>query len=179
MIKATTLSLLFGYSIGVAIVAVLVCTIPAAVWRSQPYQRGDGGLFDVDFASRLTGTCTGWTPALTWFHTFGDLATWFAYCAISISVFRDHPIVAKIKKSRLTMLAIAAVFFTCGMVHLLNAYTNIYPMYRFAGWFKAVAGVIGIAGSVLVTNSLLNAKRLWTDQKVELESLERRRAGMG
>lgn len=169
-------SLLKGYLVGIGLICALAATVPSEYWTStHEAPEKSGGLFDVDYASRWDGECSGWTKTMTLVHTAGDLLTWLAYLAISRAICLYHPIVKQVKSSQATMLAITFVFMTCGSVHLVNAYSNFYPMYRFAGYYKLAASLVGIAGSVLVTWSLVRAKTIWESHRLHIESVERRR----
>ncbi|MCI0703823.1 MAG: PAS domain S-box protein, partial [Planctomycetia bacterium] len=81
-----------------------------------------------------------WTPGLIWLHTFSDLLIWLAYVSIPLVLIyftrrRDLPFPRIFTLFALLILA-------CGTTHLIDALIFEYPIYRFAGFMKALTALI-------------------------------------
>lgn len=150
-------------SLAIAEGAIASVTGAVLLWLTLPagtmgrHEPSASGLFRDDFACRWDGGCLGWTREVAVLHLVGDLATWSAYVVIAVVIIKLHPILARVRYSRLTVPLMTLVFVTCGGVHLLDAYATFRPMYVALGWYKNLAGLVGIAGAVLIAHNLVSA----------------------
>src|SRR5215831_3185623 len=94
------------------------------------------------------GTRGPWTPALRWLHIGGDFFIWLACISIAFVLFYFAR--RRLPHSRLLVL-FALLFLAIGFGHLLEALMFRYPIYRFAGVWKALtAGLAWAATLVLI-----------------------------
>jgi PAS domain S-box-containing protein len=135
-------------------------------------------LFDMsDFPARWR--CGNWSTSEGLLHIISDLLIWGAYFAIPltlayfISKRRDVPF------SGLFWL-FAAFIFSCGMVHLIDAIIFYYPVYRLAGFMKAITAIVSwatVLALVQMTPRMLSMPGLERiNKKLETEIEERRKA---
>lgn len=124
---------------------------------------------NTGFAARIDGSCSGWTAPSVALHMTADLFSWWAFVAISMAVAQFHPVMNRVRSASVTVALISAIFFSCGGVHLLDAWATVWAAYWFTGVFKAIAAIIGICGAVFITHDLRVARRLVERDRAELE----------
>ena len=159
------------------LIGVLVCWLCLPTGWYNPMKTGGSGLFGADFARRWDGGCRGWTRGLATVHIVGDLMHWWAYTTASFILLRLHPIMDKIKGSRMAVYTMCLFIFGCGITHLWDAYASIYPVYRAFGWLKICNGMVSIAGAVLIAYTLVQVFAVVTAKRKRLEALEATLAG--
>lgn len=136
----------------------------------------------TEFASRWTGTCQGWDKWLVIENIVGALLTWWAYTAIAVTIYRLHPVVESIQESRWTIMLTGTFVILCGGTHLLIAYTDLNPVYRFSTHFQLFAAVVSdisvffiAAGLIRVFAQIQRARELRERRLAELEAKESQR----
>jgi PAS domain S-box-containing protein len=100
-------------------------------------------LFDQSFASRWTGTCSGWTKELVVAHVVADISIWLAYLTIPVLLVK----LAKNKKDlpfNLLFLLFALFIVGCGTTHLMGAITAFFPYYYMDFWVKFITAAASI-----------------------------------
>ncbi len=104
----------------------------------------------------------GWAEAnwLGWLHIVADLATFAAYFAVPMVVTyyvaRHH----NVKFPPIFYVFLGLIFFSCGTVHLVEAGTFWWPVYRLSGLLKAITAVVSCFGVVLLVKILPKALEL-------------------
>ena len=87
------------------------------------------------------GDCYLWQPSLVWLHLLSDLLIAIAYFAISISLVylicqrEDIPF-------KQIFILFSAFIISCGITHVMGAWTVWHPDYWFSGVIKAITGII-------------------------------------
>lgn len=124
--------------------------MPHLFLTQAPTPPAENGL--VDFSTRLfesrgfpaRWTCGSWPEYLGWLHIAADVAIFFAYFAIPVSLFlllarrRDVPM-------RAIVWLFIAFILSCGCTHLVDAAMFYQPMYRFLGLMKVVTAIVSLA----------------------------------
>lgn len=130
-------------------------------------------LFDTEpFARRWDGGCSGWTQDLAILHMTGDLLQWWAYVTISFVVARLHPIMWEVPSAPVAVLFMILFIFGCGLTHLFNAYSVLYPVYRATGTFLVINGVVSVLAAIAVAHALVSAFAMVAKKDARLEELE-------
>lgn len=167
-----------GRIVGAIAEGLLWSLLGALLWL-LPTTPVSEGLFRNDFASQWTGGCTGWTRPLAALHITGSAITWVAYVLIGTVVFRLHPISKKVYTARIMVPVVSAVLVTCGLVHLLEAYTVFNPIYVASAWFKTFVAAVSLTGAVLVSQTLVTVFDAAVKQRRRLVELETQLTGVG
>lgn len=93
-------------------------------------------------------------PELGWLHIAADLATFVAYMCVplvTLYFLRLNP-QARLKRPLLVFLTL--VFFSCGLVHLLEAGIFWWPAYRLSSLLKLATAAVSCTGVVVLWRSL-------------------------
>jgi signal transduction histidine kinase len=109
---------------------------------SETVASGPAWLFDTTgFPARWF--CGTWSEQLGWMHILGDLSIWAAYMAIPIvlGVF----VIRGGSPLPSTVWLFIAFIFTCGVGHLIESVIFYEPVYRLAGAWKWVIGIVSWA----------------------------------
>jgi len=123
---------------------------------------------------------SGWAeePILGWLHIFSDLGTFAAYfavpCVVAFYVAKTPELWAKFPK--LFWVFLALVFFSCGMVHFIEAGIFYWPHYRLSAIFKVLTASVSLVGVFVLARSLPYALRLRTPDELQAEIDERQQA---
>ncbi|MBS0191836.1 MAG: hypothetical protein U0573_12610 [Phycisphaerales bacterium] len=100
-------------------------------------------LFDTDdFPARWE--CGNWDPPLGWLHIISDLAIFFAYAAIPLSLILFILRRRDIALRGILWLFVAFILF-CGCTHLTDAMMFYHPAYRFLGLMKLMTAAVSLA----------------------------------
>lgn len=126
-------------------------------------------LFATDFAAPVGASCTGWTEGLA-----------AAMSAIDFVVFLAHMLIPAALWPARRLLPhgiappIALFVLTCGIGHLIDAFTNYVPVYRFAIAWHALTALVSVWAFLVVFARLRGYLRGKTIvPKQELEELRR------
>lgn len=80
-------------------------------------------------------------------HLIGDFATFFAYSAIALALYRLVSARPDFQLNGVTLL-FAAFVFGCGLTHLFSAVTLWWPAYGLQGMMKLSVALISVAAAV-------------------------------
>jgi PAS domain S-box-containing protein len=147
-------------------------------------------LFDTQgFPARwFCGTAWSDSPWIGWVHIFADIFTFLAYYAVPIVTIYFVAQRSTLKFPTIFYVFLAAIFLTCGTVHLLEAITFWWPLYRLSALMKFVTAAVSCAGVVMLARLLPTAldlksgreyQRILTEQQNAQESLEHERFLLG
>jgi hypothetical protein len=118
-----------------------------------------------EFAKRWDGGCTGWTNTLVLMNVTGNLLLWWAYTMIGTTINRLHPVVIRLRDSIWTMRLVTAFIIGCGATHLVAAYVNFNPVYRFeARLLTVVAGISDVAAFFVAAGLIRVFKHVLADR---------------
>ena len=104
-------------------------------------------LFSSDFMPH--GHCYLWEPQVVWTHVLADAFITFSYYTIPLAL------VYLVRKRRDVAFEWIFVMFgvfimACGTTHLMEIITVWNPMYRLAGFVKAVTAVASVSTAVVL-----------------------------
>lgn len=123
------------------------------------------------YADRWSGKCNGWTKPVAIQHVLSDFVMWVVYIVIAVSIAKLHPIMDRVRSSKVTVPLIVGVFASCGVTHLLDAYSTFHPAYSTTGYIKLAAAFIGAFGAVLIAHDLNVASRMVMEDREILRKL--------
>ena len=129
-------------------------------------------LLDSDFARRVDGTCSGWTPFLAKVHIVGEILHWYAYCSIAIVFWRLHPPMKNVPFSAITTALVGWIFIGCGVTHMFSAVTSYWPIYRASGAWLVMNGLWSLAASIFVAYSLTKAFEFVKMHRMAIDQLQ-------
>jgi PAS domain S-box-containing protein len=118
--------------------------------------------FDTQgFSARWTcGAAWDQSPWIGWLHIISDLATFLAYFAVPVVVLYFVAQRRTVRFPRLFYVFLAAVFLSCGTVHLVEATVFWWPIYRLAGFVKLFTALVSCVGVVVLARILPGALEL-------------------
>lgn len=153
-IKSALIYLLRAFLISISgiLIAYLILPDPALAPDIQD-MCGKESLVN-GFARRWDGSCGGWTRQLAIQHIAGDLLHWISYATVSVLIFALHPVSKRRKWSKPTVYLTSSFVFLCGFLHLVDAYSVIYPEYILLGNLKLLNGIISFVSSILIAYGL-------------------------
>ena len=99
-------------------------------------------------------------PWIGWLHILSDVATCAAYYAVPIVVLYFVSNRRDLKLPPIFFVFLAAIFLSCGTVHLTEATIFWWPVYRLSGYLKLVTAVASCLGVVVLARILPNALEL-------------------
>jgi two-component system, sensor histidine kinase and response regulator len=135
-------------------------------------------LFDTEgFPGRwYCGSAWTETPWLGWLHIFADIFTFLAYYAVPVVTIYFVAQRPTVKFPPIFYVFLAAIFLTCGTVHLLEAVTFWWPLYRFSALMKFVTAAVSCAGVVMLARMLPTALELKSGREFQRVLTERQKA---
>lgn len=102
------------------------------------------------FVRRWDGTCYGWTNALANRHMVADFITFILYSMMSQFLLFMHPILSDRLSSRITILFMAGFVMLCGVVHLLEGISVVYPLYYKMAMLKDISNSVSTVAAVYI-----------------------------
>ena len=103
-----------------------------------------------------------WTeePWLGWMHILSDIAIFLAYYAVPVVVIGSMWRRTDVRLPKVFYWFLAFIFFSCGTVHLVEAFIFWYPHYRASGLAKVLTAVVSVSGVVMLVKILPTALSL-------------------
>ncbi len=134
--------------------------------------------FDVEGFPARWNCGTAWSEDswLGWIHILSDVATFLAYYAVPIVVIYFVSQRRSLKFPRIFYVFLAAIFLSCGTVHLSEATIFWWPIYRFSGFMKLITALVSCSGVVVLARLLPVALELKSGREYERVVAERQRA---
>ena len=114
-----------------------------------------------EFARKWDGGCTGWTSYLAAHEMISNWLLWYAYCNISVIIYRLHPR----PMDNITFHALVGVFIFCGMKHLVDAITVLNPIYEQSILFGYAVSIVSIICMFGAARSLIRVNQNMTAEK--------------
>ena len=124
----------------------------------------------------LCGSAWHESAWLGWLHIVADFFTFLAYYAVPLVTIYFVRQRRNLKFPPIFYVFLAAIFLTCGTVHLLEAIIFWWPIYRFAGLVKLTTAVVSCVGVVVLARILPSALELKSSKEFQRVLTEREQA---
>jgi len=82
------------------------------------------------FVRKWDGTCYGWYNNLAYRHMVADALTFVLYSMMTCLILFWHPIERNRTSSYVSIVMVALIFLGCGVIHLMEAISVVYPVYE-------------------------------------------------
>ena len=121
---------------------------------------------------------TGWShePWLGWLHILADMAIFAAYFAVPLVVAYYVSRRQNLRFPAIFYTFLGLIFFSCGMVHLIEAGIFWWPAYRLSAVTKLITAVVSCSGVVLLAKILPVALELKSGEAYRRAISDRQRA---
>ncbi len=115
-------------------------------------------------------------PWIGWLHIISDLLIFAAYFAVPVVVMYFVRQRDDLKFPPVFYGFLGAIFFSCGLVHLIEASIFWWPIYRMSGLAKLLTAVFSASGVVVLARLLPAALELKSGTVYAAEVAQRRKA---
>jgi len=115
-------------------------------------------------------------PWIGWMHIVSDLATFVAYFAVPTVVLYYVSQRRNLKFPPIFYMFLAAIFLSCGTVHLIEATIFWWPIYRLSGLTKLFTALVSCSGVIVLTRLLPTVLELKSGKEYERVVSERQKA---
>ncbi len=116
------------------------------------------------------------TRWLGWMHIVSDVATFLAYFAVPIVVLYFVSQRKNLRFPGYFYVLLAAVFLSCGTVHLTEAMIFYWPLYRLSGLLKLITATVSCIGVVVLARLLPVVLELKSGREFQRVVAERQQA---
>ncbi len=148
--KKAMIAVIEGLVLSTVIVFVMFMLLPDEVFERNPSEI---------YARRYGGGCSGWTTTMACLDIAQNLGLWYCYCTIAVVLNQSHPLPLKEEPmALLTLRLIVAFIVGCGFKHLVDAYTDLHPVYPTSICVGFGVGIVSAAALWTIACALETAK---------------------